>query len=388
MQSFPRGSFLSIGFLLAGWIAPAALLPGPSPPRTSAAPLRTDYQSANQPIRLAFAGDVLLEASWKQPPLPPAELWDGVRARLAEADLVVVNLEEPLTDWPQRTRLKNARSVAAGRDYVLRATSRDAARALRDAGVRVAALANNHTMDYEEQGMRDTLARLDGAGIVSVGGGENLESAERLRTVELRGIRFGFLSFSDVVPPGYQAGEGRAGIATAKDVSRMRGIITAARPDAAVLVVIFHWGVEKARTPSPRQRELAAAAQQSGADLILGAHPHVLQGVGCMGRVPVAYSAGNFIFPTSRAAARRTAIFEITFAAGEAGAKPEVDFVRLAPALIDDRGAPQLLTGGQGNSILNEMARLSWRLGARVEGDRIRCAGSSPQPRQRRGQRK
>ncbi len=317
---------------------------------------------------------MLLEASWKQPPLPPDVLWDGVRGRLGEADLVVVNLEEPLTDWPHRTRLKNPAAVAAGRDYVLRATSLDAARAMRDAGVRVAALANNHTMDYQEQGMLDTLARLDSAGIASVGGGESIEAAEGTRVVEIQGVRFGLLAFSDVVPPGYQAGLGRPGIASAKDVDRMRGVISSARAHADVLVVIFHWGIQKARTPSPRQRELARAAQQAGADLILGGHPHVLQGVGCLGDVPVVYSAGNFVFPTSRAAARRTAIFEIEFSRKPESSKPRVDFVRLVPALIDDGGAPQLLMGRAGNSIRNEMATLSWQLGARVDGDRLQCS--------------
>ena len=69
-------------------------------------------------VRIAFVGDILLEASWQQQPLPPSQMFEGVRAFLAEFDLVVGNLEEPLTNWPTRTPHKNPAMVAAGRDFI------------------------------------------------------------------------------------------------------------------------------------------------------------------------------------------------------------------------------------------------------------------------------
>jgi poly-gamma-glutamate synthesis protein (capsule biosynthesis protein) len=123
-------------------------------------------------------------------------------------------------------------------------------------------------------------------------------------------------------------------------------------------------------TPRPNRRQLvwARAAQQSGADLVLGAHPHVLQGIGCFGSAPVVYSAGNFVFPTRNKVARRSAIFEITLA----GAK--VESVRVVPVLLDSKGRPRLATGIAAESIRSEMELLSKELGAGFTGDTASCS--------------
>jgi len=302
-------------------------------------------------------------------------LFNEVRARLAAADLVVCNLEEPLTDWPHQTPHKNSSAVAAGRDFILRATSAVAARALAAAGIRVAGLANNHTMDYTERGLFDTLDKLDSAAILPVGGGKNIDAAERLQIVEVRGRRIGFLAFSDVVPRYYWAEENRPGIASAKDVPRLQRIIAGARPHAETLVVIFHWGKQLARQPTRRQWELARAAQRAGADLILGAHPHVLQGIGCVGRVPVVFSAGNFVFSSRRGVARRSAIFEIEFQEAHAAS------VRVVPVQLDEQGAPRLAEGAAAREILDEMSRFSSRLEAGFAEDTASCPGLSPTKR-------
>ncbi len=319
-------------------------------------------------VRIAFVGDILLEAPWRQPPLPPSQMFEDVRAFLAEFDLVVGNLEEPLTNHPTRTPHKNPDMVAAGRDFIFRATSPEAARALRSAGIRVAALANNHTMDYTERGLLDTLKQLTAAGIVPVGAGENLRNAEQVQVVELRGLRIGFLSFSDVVPRYYWAEGDRPGIASSKYIGRVRAAIARARSQVDTLAIIFHWGEMFASEPSPRQRELAQAAQRAGADLILGAHPHVLQGVGCLGPVPVVYSAGNFVFATRNPAARRSAIFEIRIS------REKIESVRVVPVLLDSQGRPHLAAGEEARRILTEMEQLSTQLGARFVNHTATCS--------------
>ena len=353
-----------MGLLLAACLLPALLLGSRPPPPQPSEPL----------LRIAFVGDVLLEAPWQQPPLSPADMLADIRLPLARGDfdLVVCNLEEPLTDSPHRTPHKNRAAVAAGRDFILRAASPDAARALREAGIQVAALANNHTMDYTERGLLDTIESLEAAGILPVGAGENLEAAEQVRVVEIRGVRVGFLSFSDIVPLYFWAEEDRPGIASSKYLEHLQAVIARARPQADLLVVIFHWGKMFTPEPNARQRELARAAQQAGADLILGAHPHVLQGVGCLGHVPVVYSAGNFVFPTRHPARRRSAIFEIEFS------RPHTASVRVVPVLLDAEGRPHLAEGEAARSILEEMERLSSQLGARFSGDTTTCPASPP----------
>ncbi len=318
-------------------------------------------------IRLTFVGDILLEAPWQQPPLPPAEFFGGVKKKLSEADLVIGNLEEPLTDFAERTPHKDPKMVIAGKDFIFRATSPDSAAALKDAGIDVAALANNHTMDYQEQGLLDTLEQLRASDIIPVGAGKNLAEADRVQIVELQGIRIGIVALSDVVPKNYWARSKSPGIAPAKYIERVRTVVRRARPHADVLVVVFHWG--KMFTPRPNRRQLvwARAAQQSGADLVLGAHPHVLQGIGCFGSAPVVYSAGNFVFPTRNKLARRSAIFEITLS----GAK--VESVRVVPVLLDSKGRPRLATGAVAESIRWEMELLSTELGSSFTGDTASC---------------
>jgi len=104
---------------------------------------------------------------------------------------------------------------------------------------------------------------------------------------------------------------------------------------------------------------------------VLGAHPHVLQGVGCVGRAPVVYSAGNFVFPTMSAPTRRTVVFEFEFS----GDQPIS--VRLVPAVIDEHGAPQLVSGEARLDILNEMNKLSKPLGLQFNEDSGSCSDAA-----------
>jgi poly-gamma-glutamate capsule biosynthesis protein CapA/YwtB (metallophosphatase superfamily) len=325
-------------------------------------------------IRIVFVGDVLMEADWRQPAISPAELFASVRDVLSAADIAVCNLESPLTDWPHQTRLKSKALIAACRDYILRVRSPDAALALRDAGIDLAALANNHTMDYGERGIFETMERLRDAGLLYVGAGATRAEAERTRIVEVRGLRIAFLSFSDVVPPGYAAQDDWPGIASAKDVSRLTAAIERARPEADFLIVIFHWGVELERMPSKRQMDLARISRAAGADVILGSHPHVLQPVGCTGKTPVVYSAGNFVFPTSRDLAQRSAVFEIEVTREEG--KPSARAVRVVPTMMDADGRTRLAATEEAAGILREMGKGAAQLGARLDGDVITCTGA------------
>jgi poly-gamma-glutamate synthesis protein (capsule biosynthesis protein) len=346
----------------------------------AASPARISPRGA---VQIMFVGDILMEAPWRQPPPPPGELFAKVRDVLAAADITLGNLESPLTDWPEQTRHKNPKSVAAGRDFILRTSAPDAAQALADAGFDVAALANNHTMDYTERGLLDTLDRLHAAGITAVGGGKNLSEAESVRIVEASGLRFGFVSFSDVVPAYYWAQDDRPGIASSKENPRVEAAIRTARPQVDFLTVVFHWGEQLSRRPTSRQKTLARMAATAGADLILGAHPHVLQGIGCVGRTPVIYSAGNFVFPSSRLASQRTAILEIlvelTTSSGSGNSRNTYQVrIRPRPAIGDENGVVRMAEPALAELILGEIRRFSSGLGAKFEGPVATCGSGKP----------
>ncbi|HYL11201.1 MAG TPA: CapA family protein, partial [Candidatus Acidoferrales bacterium] len=381
---------------------PAQESPAPANPAKPNPQQEKPDESARTPLRIVWVGDIVMEVAWRQPAVPPQLLFDGVRDLLRTYDLVIGNLESPLTSFPDPTPHKDKAAIESGRDVIIRVRSPGAAQALHDGGIQVAALANNHTMDYTEEGLLDTFARLRAAGVLFAGAGKNLAEAEAPLIIEKKGRRIGILSFSDVVPKYAWAEPDRPGIATAKETAPLLAAVRRARPQVDILIVVLHWGVQFDREPSDRQKSLALEAQRAGADLILGAHPHVLQGVGCLGRVPVVYSAGNFLFPTSSLPTRRSAIFEFDFPARVSNAAEPAPIaqappvaeapaaqalpvtqaapvVRLVPVLIDERGAPQLARDDVRADILTDMAQLSSPLGLRLDGGAGTCS-SAPAP--------
>jgi poly-gamma-glutamate capsule biosynthesis protein CapA/YwtB (metallophosphatase superfamily) len=306
------------------------------PAKTSSAPPKPADTSGGT-IRIFWVGDIVMEVPWRQQAVPPGTLFDGVREHLKSADLVIGNLESPLTDWTEPTPNKDKAAVEAGKDVILRVSSPEAAPALADAGIKVVGLANNHVMDFTEHGLMDTLERLRKAGVLFAGAGE----------------------------------ADHPGIATAKEADRVVAAVRRARPKVDILIMVFHWGTQFVQEPIPRQVFLAQEAQRAGADLVLGAHPHVLQGAGCIGRAPVVYSAGNFVFPTMSAPTRRTAIFEFEFSGDRTIS------VRLVPAVIDEHGAPQLVSGEARQDILDEMTKLSKPLGLQFNEDSGTCSDAA-----------
>ena len=347
--------------------------PSENPPKTAEPPTVPPQPQAKASgsvpgsIRISWVGDIVMEVPWRQQMLPPNELFDGVRERLKSSDLAIANLETPLTDWTEQTPYKDKAAVEAGKDVILRVGSPQAAQALAQGGIKVVGLANNHTMDFTDHGLLDTFDHLRKAGVLFAGAGENLAAAEDALIVQIKGRRIGILSFSDVVPRYSWAEENHPGIATGKEADRVVAAIHRARPKVDILILLLHWGTQFVQEPIPRQQFLAQQAQRAGADLILGAHPHVLQGVGCLGRVPVVYSAGNFVFPTMSLPTRRSAVFEFEF---PLSGPPSL---HLVPVLIDEQGAPQLVDGDTRLDILSEMSKLSQPLGLQLNGDTGSC---------------
>lgn len=275
-------------------------------------------------ILLYAAGDIA-------PSRPdPASLFHKVRAELRRADVSFCQLEINLTD--RGTRLPQARHTDR--------TSAETARAIREAGFGVVSFAGNHCMDWGQDGFFDTIAALKAADLSVVGVGANIAEARKPVIVNVRGCRVGFLAYNTILPVSYWAEANRPGCAPMRawtyyeqiehdqpgtpcrihtwahedDLRALVDDIAKLKQQADVVIVSMHWGIHFVPAViADYQRQVARAAVDAGADLILGHHAHILKGVETYCGVPIIYSLGNFAMdlPMTREHAERPSFKEI-----------------------------------------------------------------------------
>jgi len=209
-----------------------------------------------------------------------------VRDYLNGGDLVFGNLETTITSG--REILDN--------EMVFRSDP-GTEKALKQAGFSLLSLANNHTSDFGQKGVLDTLNYLHQTGISYVGAGQNEQEAYKPVYLEKNGIKFAFLAYTDqsLVPSSYEAGEEWAGSAFMR-IERMERAIKQAKKEADLVIVAVHGGIEYTPEPNNRQKDFSQAAIDAGADLIIGHHPHVVQTMEKYQGKFIFYSLGNFVF--------------------------------------------------------------------------------------------
>ena len=216
-----------------------------------------------------------------------------VREALSRADITIVNLETAVTD----------RGTAADKQFAFRAPA-STLPALKDAGVDLVSLANNHGLDFGREGLTDTLAAAEAAGLPLVGLGQDEDAAYAPHVFEVKGQRIAVLGATQVLDgqfvDAWTAQGDSPGMASAKRVDRLVEEVRRARADADTVVVHLHWGEERNPCPLPRQEELAQQLVDAGADVVVGGHAHVLLGGGMLGDAYVDYGLGNFVFSGSR----------------------------------------------------------------------------------------
>lgn len=247
---------------------------------------------AEETVSLALVGDLL----------PAARVLDLMKMNgydypfrkaksiLEAADITAGNLETPIT-----TR----GTPAEDKQYVFRGTP-ETVPALKEAGFDFLSLANNHTLDYGWEGLSDTMDYLDDADLQHTGSGNDDREAFTPAYIERNGITVAFVSVTRVVPEvSWKADRTHAGVAEAYTPARAEAAIKEAKQNADIVVVMVHWGEEKKETPIPTQTDLGHRFVDAGADLVVGSHPHVLQGIEAYKGKWIAYSLGNFIFTTT-----------------------------------------------------------------------------------------
>lgn len=216
----------------------------------------------------------------------PIYPWANVNEVLEQATVLVGNLEAPLS---------NRGSVYTKKTWLLRADPRTV-QALTAAGFQVVTLANNHMMDYGPLGLQDTLTALDQAGIAHAGAGMNLENARSAALYTTPdGLKFAFLAYSLTFPQEFWAGASRPGTAYGNPAVFLAAI-KKAKTAADFVVVSFHWSEELLNYPKDYQKSYARQCIDAGASVVLGHHPHVLQGLEVYHDGLIAYSLGNFAF--------------------------------------------------------------------------------------------
>ncbi|MBI3130426.1 MAG: CapA family protein [Acidobacteria bacterium] len=276
-----RRSWLLILGLGLGLFLPRGL-PRPEPPPPPPPP-------PSRAFTLAAVGDIMMHQDVKRAAetLGFDGLWSDVAPLLKGADLAFGNLETPVAPTSGRP----------GVPFVFNAPEGLPA-ALRTAGWNVVSTANNHAFDQGSKGVRETLQRLEGAGMLQVGSGPTQADAERPLWLERNGLKIALLACTDIFNVDLN-GDAGAPWVHPLDLERVLPAIRAARAEADVVIVSVHWGNEYQHQPSPRQLAAARALVGAGVDLIIGHHPHVLQPLAWVeaeGRKGlVAYSLGNFI---------------------------------------------------------------------------------------------
>ena len=206
---------------------------------------------------------------------------------LEEADVTFCNLESPFYD-----------EESLSEDWMIFRAEPVAIEGLKYAGFDVVSLANNHFGDQGVAGMNFTLSHLNENEIEFIGAGENEAKAREPRIIERNGVKFAFLGYNDVrsaIRKGYAATSGKPGIAVLTKENLTQDIKRAKRR-AHVVIVSIHWGVEYEQLPTERQKVFAHLAVDSGASVILGHHPHVVQPVEAYKDGYIFYSLGNFVF--------------------------------------------------------------------------------------------
>lgn len=249
------------------------------------------FPSPERSARVQFFGDVYLpdHVLERLDLMPQFDPFEGVRALLQKADLNIVNLEGVLTDA--------AHAPLEDKQYLLKMPP-SLATTLKGARIHVATLANNHAMDFGRAGLNDTLRHLASKGIRTVGAGDNKKQATRALLLPTAAGTICLLAFSRTLPETFWAKEGRAGTSYLSYEETAQAI-KACRHQHPFVFVSFHWGEELHERPKDYQRELAHLAIRSGADAVIGHHPHILQSIEFFEGKPILYSVGNFIFGTA-----------------------------------------------------------------------------------------
>jgi len=296
---------------LAGLVL-LGLLARPQPPRAgqaavAAPPISVAQAESRSPVRkhvtIIAVGDVMTDRNVGKAIAAngSASILEKVRELTRSGDISFANLESPLSTV----------GAHAPEDCVFRARP-ETVKVLVDGGFDIVSLANNHSFNAGREGILQTLDTLEQNGVQYCGA--RRDRAKGGEVTVLQGgegpVRVGFIAATDM------SIEHGSYNKVAADRRNLIAEIQAARPLCDLLCVSFHWGNEYETVPTQRQRNTAHTAIRAGADIVLGHHPHTLQGIEAFEGKPILYSMGNFVFDQREGERMESAIFSIEYSEG------------------------------------------------------------------------
>ena len=274
----------------------------------------------------------------------PQHPFRHVRQMLRDAEVVVGNLETVIATAPPE-------SAFADRVYRGHPGSVDG---LADAGFDVVSVCTNHMMQHGQSAFEECVGLLSAHGLEVVGAECPAHAVTNLSVLERNGLRLGFLGYNFrpiqyfTAPPAWRAPDAEL---IAADLARVRDSVD-------VLIVSLHWGDEFIEHPAPAQVALAHQLVDAGADVILGHHPHIVQGVERYRGAVIAYSLGNFIYDQWQERLRRSCMLRLTIR----GAR-DIDCI-LEPLLINGIHQPIPYAESERAAVIAHLAELSRMVGA------------------------
>lgn len=310
-------------------------------------------------VTLAFAGDILFDDEYAVMANllgRGGSIEDGISRslldRMQKADICMVNNEFPYT---------NRGTPTEGKKYTFRADT-DTVAYLSDMGVDLVSLANNHCYDFGETGLLDTLDTLKAAGIPYAGAGRNREEASKPVYYILNDMKIAFVAATQIErlenPDTKEAGEDSAGVFRCWNPEKLCETVAQAKANSDFVVVYIHWGTENEAQPDWAQLEQAPQIAEAGADLIIGDHPHCLQGIQYFGDTPVIYSLGNFWFNSKTI---DTCLLEVDIS------NEGIEEIRFVPA-IQEGSRTDLADEGEKERIISYMESISYGVSIDKEG--------------------
>jgi len=300
----------------------------------------------NENLKLVAVGDIMLSrgvAMQIQGQKDPGWLFDHMEEYLQGGDITFGNLEGPITE---------GRKIEMP-EMVLRADP-GVEHALKKAGFDILSLANNHMMDFGAGGLNDTITLLNEAGIKHTGAGNKRMQAYTPVFLEAKGVRIAFLAFNDpsLLPDSHRLPGDGPGTALLDQVLAVNAI-KEAREKSDFVIVSMHAGTEYMEEPDRLQTRYAYLFIDAGADLIIGHHPHVVQGVEKYKGKYIIYGLGNFVFDQMWSRATREGLVAQIYISPN---KPvRVEYIEFIPIFINDETQPKLLTGDRAQAVIQRL---------------------------------
>ena len=268
---------------------------------------------------------------------------------LSQSDVTISNLESPLSD-------NDSEPVYDKDVYIIGRPS--AIESVVNSGIDIVSLANNHIMDYTGPALQDTLNALDDKGILHAGAGMNEADADKIVETTVNGASIAFFSWTDIVPDYYVAYGNEPGVASARlNMDDALKRVREAKETHDIVIVAMHWGIEyQDFYDESLQRNPAHQLVDAGADVVLGNHPHVLQGIEFYNGSLIAYAHGNCVFRQAFEFGNTHESYVLNFDITEDGVK---NVVATPLYLSDEYGIPSVATGDQAQTTLSRLVEIS-----------------------------